>query len=157
MTMKTALTGSLVACVAAAGVAVGALALEPGGGPPQAPASAPAPPPASAGQAPAGSPYGQAGDAGDAGGASQAAPAAAATTVEISDFAFSAPTAAPGSSVTVANRDGFPHTVSADDGSFESGSVDAGATGSFVAPAAPGTYQFHCEIHPQMTGTLTVG
>jgi plastocyanin len=145
MTMKTALTGSLVACVAAAGVAVGALALEPGGGSAQAPASAPAPPPASAGQAPAGSPYGQ------------AAPAAAATTVEISDFTFSAPAAGPGSSVTVANRDGFPHTVSADDASFDSGTVDAGAAGTFVAPAAPGTYQFHCEIHPQMTGTLTVG
>jgi plastocyanin len=146
MTMKTGLTGSLVACVAAAGVAVGALALEPGGGPAQAPASAPAPPPAE--QTPAGSPYGQ---------ASEAAPTPATTTVEISDFTFSAPTAGPGASVTVANRDGFPHTVSADDGSFDSGTVDAGATGTFVAPAAPGTYQFHCEIHPQMSGTLTVG
>jgi plastocyanin len=149
MTMKTALTGSLVACVAAAGIAVGALALEPGGGPAQAPASASAPAQAPAGQPPAGSPYGQAGEA---------APATSAgTTVEISDFTFSAPTAGPGSSVTVANRDDFPHTVSADDESFESGTVDAGATGSFVAPAASGTYQFHCEIHPQMTGTLTVG
>jgi plastocyanin len=130
---------------------VGALALEPGGGPAQAPASAPAPPPAAAPaeQAPTGSPYGQAGEA---------APApSAGTTVEISDFTFSAPTAGPGSSVTVANRDGFPHTVSADDGSFESGTVGAGATGAFVAPTAPGTYQFHCEIHPQMSGTLTVG
>jgi plastocyanin len=157
MTMKTGLTGSLVACVAAAGVAVGALAVEPGGGPAQAPApaSAAAPAqgqasaPAPAGQPSAGSPYGQAGEA---------APApSAGTTVEISDFTFSAPTAGPGSSVTVANRDGFPHTVSADDGSFDSGTVDAGATGSFVAPAASGTYQFHCEIHPQMNGTLTVG
>jgi plastocyanin len=153
MTMKTGLTGSLVACVAAAGVAVGALALEPGGGPAQAPASAPAPPaaqaPAPAGQPPAGSPYGQ---------ASGTAPApSAGTTVEISDFTFSAPTAGPGSSVTVANRDGAPHTVTADDGSFGSGTVGAEATGTFVAPAAPGTYQFHCEIHPQMSGTLTVG
>jgi plastocyanin len=155
MTMKTGLTGSLVACVAAAGVAVGALALEPGGGPAQAPASAPAQAPpaqAPAGQPPAGSPYGQAGQPGEA------APAPSpGTTVEISDFTFSAPTAGPGSSVAVANRDGAPHTVSADDGSFGSGTVDAGATGSFVAPAAPGTYQFHCEIHPQMSGTLTVG
>jgi plastocyanin len=154
MTMKTGLTGSLVACVAAAGVAVGALAVEPGGGPAQAPASAsasaqgPASAPAPAGQ-PTGSPYGQAGEA-------TPAPSAS-TTVEISDFTFSAPTAGPGSSVTVANRDGAPHTVSADDGSFESGTVEAGATGTFVAPAAPGTYQFHCEIHPQMSGTLTVG
>jgi plastocyanin len=156
MTTKTGLTGSLVACVAAAGIAVGALALEPGG-PAQAPASAPAPPPAPAPaeQPPAGSPYGQAGQPGQAG---ETAPApSAGTTVEISDFTFSAPSAGPGSTVSVANRDGFPHTVSADDGSFESGTVDAGATGTFVAPAAPGTYQFHCEIHPQMSGTLTVG
>jgi plastocyanin len=154
MTMKTGLTGSLVVCVAAAGIAVGALALEPGGGPAQAPASAPTQPasaPAPAGQAPAGSPYGQ------AGGSAPAPPAAAAATVEISDFTFSAPTAGPGSGVTVANRDGVPHTVSADDGSFDSGTVDAGATGTFGAPEAPGTYQFHCEIHPQMSGTLTVG
>jgi plastocyanin len=149
MTMKTGLTGSLVACVAAAGVAVGALAVEPGGGPPQAPASATAPPQTPAGQPTAGSPYGQAGGA-------TPAPSAG-TTVEISDFTFSASTAGPGSSVTVANRDDFPHTVSADDGSFESGTVDAGATGTFVAPAAPGIYQFQCEIHPQMNGTLTVG
>jgi plastocyanin len=157
MTMKTGLTGSLVACVAAAGIAVGALALEPGGGPAQAPASAPAAPgaqaqtpaPGPAGQPAGGSPYGQAGEA------APAPPAGA--TVEISDFTFSAPSAGPGSTVTVANRDGFPHTVTADDGSFESGTVDAGATGTFVAPTAPGTYQFHCEIHPQMSGTLTVG
>jgi plastocyanin len=156
--MKTGLTGSLVVCVAAAGIAVGALALEPGGGPAQAPASAPAAAPAPAGapapaapagQPPAGSPYGQ------AGGAAPAAPAG--TTVEISDFTFSAPTAGAGASVTVANRDGVAHTVSADDGSFDSGTVDGGATGTFVAPSAPGTYQFHCEIHPQMSGTLTVG
>jgi plastocyanin len=145
--MKRALTGSLVVCVAAAGVAVGALALEPGGTPsaaPAAPAGQTAPT-----QAPAASPYGGS----SAGGTG----APAGSTVEISNFTFSAPPAAPGATVTVANRDGVPHTVSADDSSFDSGNVDAGATGAFVAPSAPGTYQFHCEIHPQMNGTLTVG
>jgi plastocyanin len=146
--MKTALTGSLVVCVAAAGIAVGALALEPGT--PAAPAAQPPTvpaPPAGAPAAPGNGPYG--------GGGSTPAPAAA--TVQISDFTYSVPAATSGSSVAVSNLDGVPHTVTADDGSFRSGTVDGGATGTFVAPAAPGTYQFHCEIHPQMSGSLTVG
>lgn len=146
--MKTALTGSLVVCVAAAGIAVGALALEPGGTP--APAVQPAgAPPAQAPASPAPSPYG--------GGAAAPAPPSAGATLEIADFAFSAPASAPGATVTVSNRDDFPHTASADDGSFDSGTVNAGAAGTFAAPSAPGAYPFHCEIHPQMNGTLTVG
>ena len=145
--MKTALTGSLVVCVAAAGIAVGALALEPGGDP--APTTQPATVPTQ--PAPGASPYG------DGTTGAGAAPAPAAAAIEISDFAFSASAAGPGAAVAVSNRDGFPHTVTADSGSFDSGTVDAGATGSFVAPSAPGTYPFHCEIHPQMNGTLTVG
>lgn len=144
--MKNALTGSLVVCVAAAGIAVGALTLQPGT---PAPAAQPAPtgaaPPAAA---PGASPYGD-----DGATATPSAPA----TVQISDFTYSAPATAPGSSVGVSNLDGVPHTVTADDGSFQSGTVDGGATGGIVAPAAPGTYSFHCEIHPQMNGTLTVG
>jgi plastocyanin len=149
--MKTALTGSLVVCVAAAGIAVGALALEPGGDPAPAAPPAPATEPAPTAGAPGASPYG------DAGAQTPAPAATAAATVDISDFAFSATAAAPGATVAVSNGDGFPHTVTADDGSFQSGTVDAGATGAFVAPSAPGTHPFHCEIHPQMTGTLTVG
>jgi plastocyanin len=141
--MKTALTGSLVVCIAAAGIAVGALTLEAGGTP--APATTPAGPAATA--APGGSPYGDDG----------ATTAAATAAVEISNFTFAASAAAPGASVAVSNLDGAPHTVTADDGSFQSGTVDGGATGGFVAPAAPGTYSFHCEIHPQMNGSLTVG
>jgi plastocyanin len=144
--MKTALTGSLVVCVAAAGIAVGALTLDAGGN--QAPAAQPTATTAAPAASP-GSPYG-------GGGGAAPAPSAG-TTVEISDFTFSAPTAGPGAAVTVSHADGVPHTVSADDGSFESGTVGGGATGTFVAPSAPGTYQFHCEIHPQMNGTLTVG
>lgn len=127
---------------------MGALTLQPGT---PAPAAQPAPTGAapSGDTAPGASPYGDAG-------ATPAAPAAPAT-VQISDFTYSAPAAAPGSSVGVSNLDGVPHTVTADDGSFQSGTVDGGATGGIVAPAAPGTYSFHCEIHPQMNGTLTVG
>jgi plastocyanin len=143
--MKPGLTGSLVVCVAAAGVAVGALALEPGGSP--APAAV-TPPPA---QVPGG--Y----DAGDGAGnvAPGASPASPASLV-ISDFAFAATTVSPGRTVTVVNRDGATHTVTADDGTFDSGEVGGGDTSSFTAPAEPGSHELICEIHPQMSGTLTV-
>jgi plastocyanin len=123
--MNSRFTASLVVCVAAAGVAVGALALEPG--------DAPAP----AATAPAESGNG--------------------ATVAIQDFTFAASSAAPAAPVTVANADGVPHTVTATSGGFDSGDVPGGATGTFQAPGAPGTYEFFCQIHPGMTGTLTVG
>lgn len=39
---------------------------------------------------------------------------------------------------------------------FTSGDVQGGATGSFTAPVAPGTYPFSCAYHSGMTGTLQV-
>ena len=67
------------------------------------------------------------------------------------------PPVAPGSSVVAANRDAEPHTVTAADGSFDSGPIGSGLAVSFAAPAAPGTYAFVCTIHPSMTGQLVVG
>jgi plastocyanin len=76
--------------------------------------------------------------------------------MEISGFQFGNVTVSAGGQVTVSNRDGAPHTVTSDDGAFDSGQIAGGATGSFVAPSQPGTYSFHCEVHPEMSGTLTV-
>jgi plastocyanin len=88
------------------------------------------------------------------GGASGAEPA---TVVTIADFSFSTLSAvAPGSIVNVQNIDSAPHTVTADDGSFDTGTLDSGAAARFTAPSAPGTYTFACAIHPSMTGTLVV-
>jgi len=78
-------------------------------------------------------------------------------TIQIEGFAFSALDAvAPGTEITVANLDGAQHTLTADDGSFNTGGLDGGATVTITAPEAPGTYTFVCNIHPTMTGSLTV-
>jgi plastocyanin len=80
------------------------------------------------------------------------------SSISINDFKFS-PRAlrVPASArVKVTNNDSAPHTVTADDGrSFDSGTVNPGASTSFQAPA-PGSYAYRCTIHPFMKGTLVV-
>jgi plastocyanin len=75
----------------------------------------------------------------------------------IQNFAFSANpiTIAPGSTVTWTNRDGAPHTVTADDGSWGSGTLRQGGTYSQVF-TSPGSYSYYCAIHPSMKGTVVV-
>ncbi len=65
-------------------------------------------------------------------------------------------TAAAGQKITIADGDAEPHTVTADDGSFDTGSFDQGSPGTLVAPRRPGIYKVHCSVHPSMHGTLTV-
>ena len=78
-------------------------------------------------------------------------------TIQIEGFAFSAlDPVAPGTEIAVANLDGAQHTLTADDGSFNTGGLDGGDTIAITAPDAPGTYAFVCNIHPSMTGSLTV-
>jgi len=57
--------------------------------------------------------------------------------------------------VTWANDDSAPHTVTADDGSFNSDNLAPNATFSFTFTAV-GTYKYHCAYHPWMTGTVIV-
>ena len=57
--------------------------------------------------------------------------------------------------VTWVNNDIAPHTVTADDGSFNSGNLDPGATWTHVF-TTPGTYTYHCIYHQWMTGTIIV-
>jgi plastocyanin len=85
-------------------------------------------------------------------------PGDGATEVAIRNFAYAPPalTVVTGTAVSWTNEDEAPHTVTADDGeSFESTLLDQGGTYQLAAPA-PGTYEYHCEVHPFMTGTLTV-
>ncbi len=62
----------------------------------------------------------------------------------------------PGQTIQVVNGDGVPHTLTADDGSFDSGVISGGASGSFATPDADGSFSFICTIHPSMSGELTV-
>lgn len=75
----------------------------------------------------------------------------------VKGYKFPAFTASPGQTLTLVDGDSEPHTVTADDGSFDSGTFDNTAPGSLVAPSTPGTYAVHCTVHPSMHGTLTVG
>lgn len=77
--------------------------------------------------------------------------------ISIEGFAFGPAdiTVPVGTTVTWTNNDGPPHTVTADDGSFESENLATGDTFSFTFDT-PGTYTYHCAIHPSMTATITV-
>jgi plastocyanin len=79
-------------------------------------------------------------------------------TITIMDFGYAGDlTVKPGESVTVENKDAVDHTLTArTSGQFDTGSISADGTGSFVAPTQPGTYPFGCTLHPEMTGVLTV-
>ena len=82
--------------------------------------------------------------------------AAGAAEIVISGFAFSEDLTVPvGTTVVVRNDDSAGHTWTADDGAFDSGFIDAGGTFEFTFTEA-GTFTFHCEVHPAMTGTITV-
>jgi plastocyanin len=57
--------------------------------------------------------------------------------------------------VTWVNNDSAPHTVTANDGSFDSGNMAPTATFTFTF-TTPGTYQYHCIYHPWMVATIIV-
>ena len=60
-----------------------------------------------------------------------------------------------GDTVTWTNTDPMRHTVTADDGAFDSGRLGGGETFSHTFTSA-GPVPYHCEIHSGMTGTVTV-
>jgi len=79
------------------------------------------------------------------------------TSVSIFNFAFnpSAITVRAGTTITWTNNDSASHTVTSDTNTFASGTLSTGQ--SFSATfSTPGTYAYHCAIHPSMTGTVIV-
>jgi plastocyanin len=57
--------------------------------------------------------------------------------------------------VSWVNNDSAPHTVTANDGSFDSGNLAPTGTFTFTF-TTPGTYLYHCIYHPWMVGTIIV-
>ena len=82
---------------------------------------------------------------------------ASATQAKIENFAFDPKqiTAKVGESVSWKNDDGTTHTVTADDGSFDSGNLASDKTFSQTFDKA-GTFKYHCALHASMTGTVVV-
>jgi plastocyanin len=87
-------------------------------------------------------------------------PTGEASTVNIKDFAFSPSTlmVKTGTTVTWVNLDAAPHKIASDSGSpvaFSSDSLSTGASYRFTF-SQPGTFTYHCSIHPSMKGTVIV-
>ena len=83
------------------------------------------------------------------------APATASVSIKNMAFNPGSLSVTAGSTVTWNNNDTTIHTVTADDGSFNSGNIAIGATYSKVVSSA-GTFSYHCILHPEMTGKIVV-
>ena len=62
----------------------------------------------------------------------------------------------PGTTLMWINRGQEQHTVTADDGQFDSGVLNPGDT-FLTTVEGSGTLTYHCTLHPEMTGSITVG
>lgn len=77
--------------------------------------------------------------------------------VTIQNFAFAPATlmVKVGDKVTWTNQDSVGHSATADDGSWDTGLLSQGQSGS-VTFSKTGTFTYHCSIHPTMHGTVIV-
>jgi plastocyanin len=79
-------------------------------------------------------------------------------TITAKNFAFEPSTVNEKAGVpfTFKNADVTVHSLTADDKkSFDTGNVNAGDS-AVLDISTPGTYKYHCTIHPTMTGTIKV-
>jgi len=77
--------------------------------------------------------------------------------VEIANFAYDpdSVTVQVGGKVIWLNQDSAPHTATAEDGSFDTGTLEEGKLKSETFKQA-GTYEYICQIHPDMHGVVEV-
>jgi plastocyanin len=97
------------------------------------------------------------GSAQGTGGAAPSGEAPRAEKVEIADFAYDPDpvTIQVGGKVVWLNQDSAPHTATAEDGSFDTGTLEEGKLESETFKQA-GTYEYICQIHPDMHGVVEV-
>src|SRR5215210_8372048 len=79
-------------------------------------------------------------------------------TVDISNHAFNPAqlNVAQGTTVTFVNNDTEPHTATADNGLFDTGVLQPGSSFDVFLDGS-GTVTYHCELHPDMQGSIVVG
>jgi plastocyanin len=79
------------------------------------------------------------------------------TTVNIQNYVFSPSTitVTAGTTITWKNYDIDAHTVTSDEGLFNSGSIQQNATFTHTFDST-GTYDYHCTPHPTMTASVVV-
>lgn len=77
--------------------------------------------------------------------------------VTIKNMAFSPNliTTSVGQTITFTNNDSVPHTVTADDNTFDSGSIAPGTTFKKTFDTN-GSFSYHCSFHPFMKGKVIV-
>jgi len=61
----------------------------------------------------------------------------------------------PGTTITWTNNGPTAHTTTADNGTWDSGLLNAGDSYSFTFDT-PGVYWYFCRPHPFMRGTITI-
>ena len=82
---------------------------------------------------------------------------AAPSPIILKDFTFSGLEVKAGSKLLVQNEGPAPHTLTAEDNTFDTGRIAPGANVQFTVPSIVGTYKVKCTIHPtRMTGELKV-
>jgi plastocyanin len=81
----------------------------------------------------------------------------ATVTASIKNFTFSPQPieAKVGDIVAWKNDDSAPHSATMNDGSCDTDTINPGSTGMLVF-TAPGTYTYHCKIHPTQMKDVTV-
>ena len=87
--------------------------------------------------------------------ANAAVPHRAEVNVQFSAYGPSQLDVLPGTSVVWSNVSARTHTVTAYDGSFDSGHLEPGRRFA-VTFTRPGSFQYHCTIHPSIAGEIDV-
>jgi plastocyanin len=82
----------------------------------------------------------------------------ATTNVSLRNLAFSprAIKVAPGATVQFTNNDGIAHNITFSSAAITGATNFSAGSRAVVMPVTPGTYAYHCTIHPGMAGSVVV-